>query len=394
MRTARGALVVGQVALAVVLTVGAGLLGRSLWSLLSVDPGFEADGVLLAEVNLPSSRYPAPRSAFPNLPEVLGFYDRALPRLEAIPGVERVSLAANHPMQRGWTSRVEAEGYEPPPGPPDESRIRAVAPGYFEAAGIALLRGRGLADADRTTGPPVVVVNEAFADEYFAGRDPIGRSASFWGVDRTIVGVVGNVRFSGLGEPVEPAVYPPLHQVPMTQFQVVAKSSREPAGLAREVRAAIAAVDPDLALSGVRTLEEAVAETLGEPRFQLSLMTAYALLALALAAIGVYGLVAGAVAERTREIGLRMALGADRGRVLRLVLGTGALLTAAGVGLGLWGAALLTRLAGSLLHGVEPFDAATYAAVAVVLTTVALAAAWLPARRATRVDPVTALRSE
>ena len=393
-RRTRGALVVGQIALAVVLTVGAGLLGRSLWSLLSVDPGFDPEGVLVAEVNLPTSRYPAPRSAYPNLPEVLGFYDRALPRLAAIPGVERVSLAANHPMQRGWTSRVEAEGYEPPPGPPDESTIRAVAPGYFEAAGIDLLRGRGPTAADRSSAQPVLVVNQAFADQYFAGRDPLGRTASFWGVDRTIVGVVGNVRFAGLGEPVEPAVYPPLHQVPMTQLQLVVKSSRSPTELAREVRSAIAEVDADLALSGVRTLEEAVAETLGRPRFQLSLMTTYALLALALAAIGVYGLVAGAVAERTREIGLRMALGADRGRVLRLVLGTGALLAAAGVAVGLWSAALLTRLAESLLHGVEPFDPATYAAVGVALMAVALAAAWWPARRATRVDPVTALRSE
>ncbi|HLE85100.1 MAG TPA: FtsX-like permease family protein, partial [Thermoanaerobaculia bacterium] len=391
---ARSALVVAQIALAVILTVGAGLLGRSLWSLLAVEPGFDPEGVLLAEIKLPESRYPAPRSAYPRLPEVLGFYDRALERVAAIPGVAVASAAANHPMQRGWTSRTEAEGYVPPPGPPDEARIRPVAPGYFEAVGVELLRGRAIEVRDRVNDPPVLVINRAFAERYFAGRDPIGRTVAFWDTPRQVVGVVADVRFAGLGEPVEPAVYPALHQLPMGQFSLVLKTAMAPLDLADELRAAVAEIDPDLALFNVRSLEQAVAETLGRPRFELSLMAVYALLALALAAIGVYGLVAQAVLERTREIGVRMALGADRRRVLRLVLGGGAALAGLGVALGLVGASLLTRLAASLLHGVRPLDPATFATVAAVLAAVALAAAALPAWRATRVDPVTALRQE
>jgi putative ABC transport system permease protein len=389
----RGLLVGGQIALACVLATGAGLLLRTFQNLHRVDPGFRAAGLLTARMQLPLSKYPEPRREdFANWPEVVRFYDALLPRLQHLPGAVSAALAVNHPMRSGWTSQVEIDGVEQPPGQHDESRIRPVSPGYFQTIGTPVLQGRALEDRDRRGAPQVVLINEAFARRYFAGKNPVGRFVKFWGTSREVVGVVRDVRFRGLSHPADPAVYPSLYQVPISDVSVVLRASGDPALLAPAVREALRSVDPDVALFAVQTGEALLAESLTPARFQSTLLTLFGAAALLLSALGLYGLLADSVVRRTREIGIRAALGARRGDLIGMIVREGLTRGVGGLAIGVGASLATSRLLSRLLYGVDPLDPGVYAAVLSTLLAAALAASLLPARRASRVDPIEALR--
>jgi len=296
----------------------------------------------------------------------------------------------------GWTSQVEVEGRPQKLGQRDEVYIRPIAPGYFRAVSAPLLSGRDVDGRDRQGMPVAIVVNEAFARRYFPGRDAVGRTVSFWGKPRTIVGVVGNERFLGPIEEPGPAVYPSLLQVPMSSLAVVvrAPAGRDPSTLLPALRQALREVDPDVALFHVRTADSLLEEAVGSPRFRATLLSLFGGVALLLSSIGLYGLLAYAVARRTREIGIRVALGAKPRDVARLVLGQGVARCLAGLAVGGVGAALAMRLLSRFLFGVAPADPTVFAAVAALLLATSVAASYLPARRALAVDPAAALRSE
>ncbi len=254
---ARGLLVGAQIVLACILTAGAGLLLRSLQNLRRVDPGFRAAGLLTARLALPRSKYPEPpREDYFRWPEVLRFYDELIPRLQALPGVSAAALAANHPLRAGWTSQLDVEGQVQPPGRRDETRIRPVSPDYFRTTGTPVLAGRPIEAGDRSGAPLVVVVNEAFVRRYFPGRNPIGRTVRFWDRSRQIVGVAHDERFRGLARESEPAVYPSLLQVPISDVFLLVRSASDPSVAARELRTAVRAVEPDVALFQIRTADE------------------------------------------------------------------------------------------------------------------------------------------
>jgi predicted permease len=394
----RSALVVGQVALACVLATGAGLLLASLRNARRVDPGFRPDGLLVASLQLPKAAYPPPaRTAdFSNWPTVQNFYRALLPRLASLPGASSAAVAVNHPLQPGWTSEIQVEGRANPPGKRDEVYIRPVAPGYFRTVGAPLRAGRDFDAGDRLGSADVVVVNDAFARRYFPGRDAVGLAVSFWGKPRRVIGVVADERFRGVTDPAAPAVYPTLLQVPVSSLSLVV---RAPAGtdalsLAPALRRALREIDPDVALFDVGTADVLLDKSLGSPRFRAALLGFFGAAALLLSAVGLYGLLAHSVARRTREIGIRTALGARRADVLRLVVGEGLARGGAGLALGLVGAVVASRLLTRLLFGVRPADPAILATVAAVFLAVTVAASLLPARRAARVDPATALRTE
>jgi predicted permease len=392
----RRALVTAEIALAVALVVGAGLLIHSFWKLTGVDPGFRARQVLTTGLALPSSRYPTNFDNWPSFPEVSAFHRELLRRLSEVPGIEEAALALESPLDEGFTSRFTIEGRpEVAPGQQDEVRVRAVSAGYFRTLGIPVVRGREPdADLDRDDSPLVTYVNEAFARRYFPDGEAIGARIQQWGVSREIVGVVRDVRFQGLTEEVPPAVYPLLVHAPFSGFSVFVRTREVPERAAARVREAIWAIDRDLALSPFETLDAQLTRSVAEPRFTMLVFVFFGAVALALAAIGIYGITSYAVRQRTREIGVRMSLGARRADVLRLVLVEGARMAGAGIFAGLLLAMGLGRLLESLLFGVERTDPVTFLVVAVVAVLVALAATYAPAARASKMDPVLALRSE
>ena len=391
----RTLLVVTELALAVVLVIGAGLLIRSFWRLLNVDPGFRADNVLVMRVKLPEATYPVPpRNQFPKWPEVERFQDEVLERVRPLPGVRSAALAINHPLQRGWTSQVRIVGRPVPDGPVDESRIRAVSPDYFKTVGVPLLIGRDVAPSDRSDAPLVVLVNQSFVRKYFPNENPIGKQLTFWGKPRDIVGVVGDVRFMGLDSPSEPAVYPPFQQLAMSEISLLVHTANNPMSVLPAVRDAIWSIDRDLAIYDINTLEGLMHESLGTPRFQMLLLTIFGLVALVLATVGVYGVISYRVDQRTQEIGVRLALGAQNEQILKLVVGEGSLLALAGISVGLAAGALATRYMSALLFGVSSHDLLTYLSVSSLLAVIAIVASYLPARRAMRVEPIAALRYE
>jgi predicted permease len=299
------------------------------------------------------------------------------------------------PVDPGWTTRVTVVGQPvPPPGEQDEASFRAVGPGYFATSGIALAMGREFDRYDGSSAPLVAVVNEAFARRHFGGAPPLDQSIDVFRASRRVVGVARDVRFAGLESEPQPAMYLPLDQNPLADLVVSLRVEGEPMRLAGELRAQLAAVDPSLALYDVEAADTAIQGSLAERRFSTALLLLFAALALGLAMVGVYGVVAYSVAQRTREIGVRVALGAAPARLVRMVLVRGLALVGVALGIGFALAAAASHLLQGLLFGIGPADPATFAAVAALLVLAAVAASVVPARRATRVDPLEALRAE
>jgi len=394
-RRAQRLLVVSEIALALMLSVGAGLMVRSFVALQRVSPGFEPSHLLTFRLSLPRSEYPdrvAQRS----------FYTRLLQELEALPGVQAAGLTISLPPHLlEMTDNFMVEGQVLPPnqsapvGP-----LLFVNETYFAALGAPLVKGRFFSERDDDKAPDVAIINETLAKQYFPNVDPIGRRLKNGGPERpnntwnTIVGVVGNINYSGLDAPPEPAVYFPFRQATNNNQFVVVRTAGDPRALIQAARGVVTNLDKNLPVANLRTMDELMTASVAPPRFRTILVSMFAVVGLLLSAIGIYGVMAYAVTERTHELGVRIALGADRGDVLRIVLGEAAWLAACGVTLGIAGALGATRLIQALLFGVTPTDALTFAAIAMLLTATALVASYVPARRATRVDPMVALRYE
>jgi putative ABC transport system permease protein len=392
----RAILVGGEIAMAAMLLVGAGLLLRSLEKLLAVSPGFDARQVLTMQVQITGARYDDDAA-------VVSFYERALDAVKAVPGVEEAGWISQLPLGGNFDRygvQIEGRPLANPELAPAADRY-AVLPGYLRAMRIPLIRGRSFTSEDDGRHPPVALINETFARLSWSGEDPIGRRIQVGGPDQawcTIVGVVGDVHHTGLDQQPGPQVYFPEAQWqfadPAMDLAVRTRAGGEPAALARAVEAAIRSVDGSLPILNVAAMEDVVAATAKQRRFAMVLFQVFALVALLLAAGGIYGVLSSSVTERTREIGIRAALGASRGGLLGLVVRQGLLLTLAGLGLGTTGALALSGLLSKLLFGVAPQDPVTLIGVMLVLGGVALVACWIPAWRATRVSPLEALRGE
>jgi predicted permease len=392
----RSLLVVAECALAVMLVIGATLLIKSFWRIQHVDAGFQSAGVLKAEYQLPFSRYPVDFRRFPDLKEFHAFTHGVLQKAERLPGVDAAAVSGYHPLDPGFTNKFRIIGRDAEAPTQPEISIRRVTSGYFRTMAVPLVRGRLLTDADTTTAPPVLLINEAAARQFFEGQEPLGKQINFWGATRTIVGIVGNERFQGLAEAPPIAAYAPLDQAPSANGAgvLLVRTSGDPKALIASVRGVIREQDPALAVFGLEPFVETVSRSVAERRFTMLVLGLLASVALILAAIGVHGVLSYTVTERAREIGIRMALGAQPSGVLRLVVTQGMMLALTGTAIGLAAAFVLTRSMGTLLFGVTPTDPVTFVAVPLGLTLVALVASYLPARRATRVDPVRALRAD
>ncbi|MEP6993813.1 MAG: ABC transporter permease [Acidobacteriota bacterium] len=394
----RSLLVVTEFALAVVLLVGAALLVRTLWRLQRVHPGFDPKGVVMASLWLPQPNIPENGRYFSNAAQA-SLYRRLIQRVQALPGVAAASGSVRVPFGSARaTGPFRIEGGDPERWT-GSAEMSSPATGYFATLRIPLLRGRFFTDQDEEKAPAVAIISDALAQKYFAGQDPIGRRLQMPartgpGPWMTIVGVVGDVKTAGLDLDERPLLYRPMLQAPSLLFTLLVRGSATPAALSSAIEQELRAIDPELPIYGVRTMEGAMASTFGERRFAMQLLGIFAIVALLLSAVGVYGVVAYGVSQRTREIGIRMALGARPADVRRMLLREGGRLAALGVMAGVAGALVLTRAMSALLYGVGPRDPATFAAVPAVLAAVALAATYFPARRASRVDPLSALRAE
>ncbi|HTG94595.1 MAG TPA: ABC transporter permease [Pyrinomonadaceae bacterium] len=395
----RGALVVSQVALALVLLIGAALLIRTFANLRSVDPGFDSSRMLTFEF--------APRGPqYETTAQVAEFNQRTIERISALPGVEAVATTNTLPLRRWLNLPLEFEGK------PDEvisAEWRMISTGYFDAMKMRITEGRNISVDDRNTSPGVAVINESFARRYFPEATPLGKRVI---VGRTmgkdlardipleIVGVVSDSKQTSLKDAALPTIYVPTTQVPdklmanFRSFYFVIRTNGDPQSFAAAVRREMLSLDSQQPIRNIRTMDEVVATSISAQRFQMSLLALFGAIGLALSAVGIYGVMAYSVSQRTREIGIRMALGAQMKDVLRMVIGQGMKLTLLGVAIGLAGSFALTRLLKTLLFGVQPNDLTTFAIVSVVLVVVALFASYLPARRATKVDPLVALRYE
>jgi putative ABC transport system permease protein len=378
-----------------VLSIGAGLMIRSFAALERVNPGFEPSHLL-------TFRLAVPRTQYDNPDKLKAFYSALLDRIESLPGVRAAGLGISLPpdlLQMTDNFMVEGQTLPPnqsaPVGP-----LLFVDEGYFTALGVPLVAGRFFTERDDRGAPLVAIVNETLAKKYLAGVDPVGRRIKDGGPERpdnpwmTIVGVVGDVKYDGLDRPVDPTFYLPFRQNTSPAQFIVVRTASDPRALAASVRAAVASLDKDVPVASVKTMDELMTESVAPPRFRTMLVALFALIGLALAAVGIYGVMAYAVSERTYEIGVRLALGATAGDVMRLVFGEAIALAAIGVAVGVVGAIATTRLMAALLFGVTPTDLATFVALAGVLVLTALTASYVPARRAMRVDPMVALRYE
>ena len=387
-------LVVAEIGMALVLLIGAGLLIKSFMRLNQVDPGFRPQHVLTMKINLPKAKYSTPQSA-------VGFYRQVLERVGGLPGVEAAGMVTFLPLQDwGLNGDFSIEGR--PPFPPNQQPLaeyREVSPDYFRALGIPLLKGRYFTGQDVAGAPPGVIINQRMARRFWPNEDPIGQRLRFHGPEGIpIVGVVGNVKQSGLDGSTRFEIYVPYSQSPWLPFNLgmslVVRTASDPSALTAAVRHEILGVDPEQPVYRVKTMEKVIADSVAPRRFYMLLLGAFAGVAMALAAIGIYGVMFYAVRQRTQEIGIRMALGAQQRDVLQMVVGEGLLLAVAGVGAGLAAASALTRVLASFLFGVSARDLPTFAAISVLLIGVATVACYLPARRAAKVDPMVALRYE
>jgi putative ABC transport system permease protein len=389
------AFVVIQFALSLVLLVGAGLLLKSYRELSHVDPGYRTENLLLARIALPYPKYDTSTT-------VRAFYDPLLDRVRGIPGVSHAALASTVPLTPGNPqNNVVAEGHEPKPGEPVRvANVRIVTSGYFEAMGTPMLEGRDFRTTDDEHAPRVAIVDEAFAKHFWPHQSALGKRFSYGGGDTsaarwmTVIAVVRNIKHNRLDEDTDLQAYEPFSRAATWSNYLVIRSSAEPDAILPRVRAEMKSLDPALPLFDVHTMGQAVSASLGIRRLTNALLGGFALAALLLAAMGIYGVISIGVSARVREFGIRMALGAQTADVRALVLRHGVALAAIGVALGFASALYLTRFLQRLLFGVAPLDWPTFAAVAVVLTITALLASYVPARRATRADPVLALKTE
>ncbi len=389
----RSAFVMTEVALAVVLLIGAGLMMKSLLRLLQSNIGFSPENVLTMTVAVPPAKYT-------DVNRQITFFDQLNERVRSLPGVNGVGNVNILPLQAGNTTRVNVEGDPiPPSGQEIEANIRTVDEKYFQTLGVPMIAGRAFDQRDNPDVPPVVIIGKSMADRIFAGRDPIGRRLMYAGVQSppiTIVGVVGDIKIGGLDDAIRPVIYYPFRQNSGTGTNLVIRTDGDPNALAGAVRSEARALEPELAVFNVLGMEQIISQSPAAfmRRFPAVLIGIFAAVALLLASVGIYGVVSYSVSQQTHYIGVRMALGAQASDILKMVLKEGLTLAVAGMALGVLAALGLMRLLRSLLFGVGTTDAATFAVVLVTLFVVALFACYIPARRATKVDPLVALRYE
>jgi putative ABC transport system permease protein len=392
----RNALIMAEVALALVLLISAGLLIQSFARLGRVQPGVRTERLLTARISLPEIAYPKNEN-------IIAFFDQFLPRIRALPGVESASTILPLPLSgSNMVTSFDVEEHPLPEGQRPGAPVRVIATDYFKTMGIPVRGGRVFDERDRFESAPVVIVNERFANKYFPGQNVVGKriKPGFSADDsgdkmREIVGVVGNVKHLSLKNEDSPEMYLPQTQIPFSILSIVVRTSvSNPTALTNSLRKELAAMDATIPLTSVRVFDEYISRSLARPRFNTLLLSIFAGTALLLTAIGIYGVMAYSVAQRTSEIGIRIALGAGKSSIFRLVVGQAMMLVAISLVLGLVGAFAATRLLNSLLFGVGASDPATFVAIVLLVSVVAFLAAWLPARRATRVDPIIALRAE
>jgi putative ABC transport system permease protein len=381
-------LVVGQVALSLLLLIGAGLLLRSFGRLLRVDPGFDAGNVLTMNVSLPSVKYAKPQ-------QQIDFFDEILRRVSALPGVRNAAMSAALPLSWIRLTPVLPEGQ---PDVPLAQRpfvdIEAISPQWFQTMRVPLRGGREFTAADNAQSPKVVIVNETFARRFWPNENPLGKHLAVgrWPQPAEVIGIAADIRNKGLAQPTQAQLYLAFPQLPWGKMNLLVRTAVPPQSMSRAVRAQIAAVDPDQPVNSVQTVDELVDSSRAQPRFTMLLLSGFSILALALAVIGIYGVLAYSVAQRRQELGIRLALGAERADLLLMVVRQGLMVAITGIALGLIAALLLTRLMSSMLYEVGTRDLTTFALTPLLIVAIALLASYLPARRATRVDPMEALR--
>jgi putative ABC transport system permease protein len=382
-------LAIGELALAVMLLVGAGLLAKSFARLIDVDPGYDPANVLTARLTLPPSSYSGERAA--------QFYDRLLEQITAMPAISHAGTVTSLPLSPGLMMVAFDLPHRGADAGPATANLRIVSAGYLEAMGLRLVDGRALADSDRAGSQPVVLVNESFARAYFPGERLVGRALHVFRQPAEVVGVVGDVRHAGLDSAPQPEVYVTYRQSEQMRspgVYLVLRTTTDPTALVPALRSVVRSIDPDIPLESVMTMEARLSASVAQPRFYAVLLGGFAALALALAVVGVYGVLSYSVRQRRREIGVRMAVGANTGDVLRLVMRQGAVMIAAGLSVGLAAALLASRILTTLLFGVTARDPAVFVAAALLLGAVGLLACYLPARGASRIDPLEVLRTE
>jgi putative ABC transport system permease protein len=395
----RGALIVGQIAMALALLTGAGLMAKSLWTLLQVPPGFRPDHMLTAQLSLPPQYTNDYKFGIGAHRQISAFQQRLLDRVRAIPGVKSAAFTAYLPLSganNSWAFRIEGR----PPKPPGEFDLvnyRPAGPGYFDTIGIPVQRGRGFTASDNEDRPLVITINESMARKFWGSADPIGQRVGFAGNEwRAIVGIVGDVHHHGLDTKATPEMYVPYAQAPNVEARptIVLRTSIEPLNIAVPLRQAVAEVDRSVPIDRITTMQDLVSNSVGQPRFRTAVILTFSLLALFVASIGLYGVMSYVVSQRRQEFGIRMALGATPWAVMHLVLGQAAKLVGIGIVLGLTGAVLLSQTIATLLYGVAPVDGVTLASVTTVLALVGMAAVYVPARRAAKSDPMESLRHD
>lgn len=391
----RGALVTAEVALALMLLIGAGLLMQSFWRLRRVDPGWTPSNVLRVQFQLPITRYPQDYATFPmSWSRIIDFERDVSARVAAIPGVRRAGVASNDPLGAGFTNSFVIEGRESEARGQAELATRPASADYFATVGVPLKSGRLFEPTDDAASPPVLLINEAAARKYFPNENPVGHRLRFWGTMRTIIGVVGNERFAGLASEPPPAMYPPIAQAPTAAANLLVRTEGDPRATVAAIREVFRELDREVAPYGIETMTDVIDASVAQRRFTMQLLAGFAALALLLALLGVYGVVSYGVTQRTHEMGVRLALGATRADVVRHVLRGGARLAAVGAVVGSIGALMVTRLLATQLYEVSAFDPLTFVLAAAATVGAAIVGSWLPARRAAQVAPVTALRAD
>ena len=386
----RGMLVAAEVAMALVLLVGASLMGRTMVALFNVDPGLRAERLLTARLQ---------PSAANGEESVRAWWRALLTELETVPGVVSAATILHLPtIGRSWSTNVNFEGRTAAPGAaPDRAAWQSVSEGYFATAGIPLLAGRDFGPSDRAATPRVVIVNDAFASRYYRGESPLGKritTSSTSDQPLTVIGVVGGVRHDSLNAPPVPEVYVPIEQVYVGSTSLVVRTSGDPLALAGAIRDRIRSMDRNVPITDMRTMDDLLSASLHRPRLLLTVISLFAGLGLLLGLVGIYGVVAYGVQQRVRELGIRAALGADAGRLNRLVVRGGLRYALIGIVVGVPAALALSRALRGFVFGVATTDPLSFTLVPIVLLLVALAACWIPARRASRSDPMEVLRTE